>query len=182
MIPGSKPVRGNSLCRPEASWLGRTSILPTLLFLLLGAAPSISSAASPQKPLKDQLVGTWTLISISDDSGGKDKRGPIRPPAKINTTFEPDGRVTSTVTAAVTVQEFDGKPRPDTIRTVAFSGTYAVDDADRSVTYQPERGSLGLIIAIDPKTVVTIKGNQFEQVSHPVGSSATVRAVWQRVK
>ena len=157
---------------------------PTLslpLLLLLGAL-SGSSAAAEQKSMKDRLVGTWTLISISNDSGSKVNRGPINAPAKYTTTFESDGRVTSTVTAAVTVQELDGKPRPDSIRTVAFSGTYVVDDADRSVTYQLERGSLGFVVATDPKTVVTIKGDQFEQVSHAVGSPVTMRSVWRRVK
>ena len=155
--------------------------LSPLLLLLLGAL-SGSSVAAEQKSLKDRLVGTWTLISISNELGSEDKRRAVSPPAKYTTTFEPNGRVTSTMTAAVTVQELDGKPRPDTIRTVTFSGTYAVDDTDRSVTYQPERGSLGFSGATDPKTVVIVKGNQFEQVSHSLGSSATTREVWQRVK
>lgn len=155
--------------------------LSPLLLLLLGAL-SGSSVAAEQKSMKDRLVGTWTLISISNESGSEDKRRPVSPPAKYTTIFEPNGRVTSTMTAAVTVQQLDGKPRPDTIKTVTFSGTYAVDDTNRSVTYQPERGSLGFVVATDPKTVVTIKGNQFEQVLHSPGSSATTREVWQRLK
>jgi hypothetical protein len=182
MIPGSIRRRGNLLHRPKTSRFGQTSILPALLFLPLAAAPSTGSAASAQKPLKDQLVGTWTLISISNDSGSKDKRAPVPPSAKYITTFEPGGRVTSSITGAGTIQDPDGKLRPSNLQAVVFSGTYAVDEADRSVTYQLERGSLSSTGQVAPKTNVTVKGNQFEQVSYSVGSSATTRAVWRRVK
>jgi hypothetical protein len=151
----------------------------TALIVLAVFSPSAiwfpSDAVAQQKSMKDQLVGAWTLVSISDDSRSRDK--PLQPSGKYIIRFEPGGRVTSTFTGTMTITEPGGHPRTAD-RTTAVSGTYSVNEAEHSVTYQI--GSL-LLLGTDPKTAVTMNGKQFEQVSHPVGSSAATRTVWQRV-
>jgi hypothetical protein len=170
MIHGITSGQDNLLCR-----------LP-LLVLLMGFAPSQSIAASPPKPLKDQLVATWTLVSIADEANSKGKSSQVQPPPGFTTTFEANGRVTSTIAGAGTITETNGKTKPVDLRAVTFSGTYTINEADKTVTYQAERDVLSVLRRTDPKTTVAVKGNQLEQVVHPAGSSATTRLVWQRVK
>ena len=58
----------------------------------LGLALLAGSAFSQQKSLKDQLVGSWTLVSASQttkDGGKSDRWGPN---PKGRAIFEPDGR------------------------------------------------------------------------------------------
>jgi len=181
MIPGCRPGRGNLVCRSNPSWLCRTS-RSSLLAFVIAVAPLPSVAAGPPKPLKDQLVGTWTLVSIAEEPSGKDKRSPIRPSAEFTTTFAADGHVTSAITGAGTAIGANGNARPADLRPVTFSGTYAVNEADKTVTYQTERNWLSQAGQGDRKTIVVIKGNQFEQMVPSMGSSPARRFVWQRMK
>jgi len=56
-----------------------TLALSTTALLCLGVALPSSSAVAQQKSLKDQLLGTWTLVSVTEVSRTAERKLPSGP-------------------------------------------------------------------------------------------------------
>jgi hypothetical protein len=119
--------------------------------------------------LKDQLLGNWELVSISEDYGnGKINKAPFGTSLKGSYDFDGNGRVMFTAIGDDLPPNPARKPQESARLVVAWFGTYAVDDAAKTYTYTAERST---IPAFDgkPRTVaVTIAGDEMTIKPAPV--------------
>jgi Lipocalin-like domain len=115
----------------------------------LGLALLASSAFSQQKSLKDQLVGSWTLVSASQttkDGGKSDRWGPN---PKGRAIFEADGRYSFMIFRS-DVPKFASNNMNDVTPAekiaiqgmTANSGTWSIDEATKTLTTNIEASSI----------------------------------------
>jgi len=159
-------------------------------FIAISAA-MVGNAVSQQKPLKDQLVGTWTLASWEQTypDGRKDQAFGSNP--KGIHTFSADGRfalvflrpdlpklasndrVTPTPEEAMAVAK----------GAIAYYGTYTVSEADKTVTLNIEGTSYSNQIGLPQKRIVTsISADELSYENPRSTSGGQIRVGLKRAK
>ncbi len=135
------------------------------LFLLPGAG------IAQQKSLKEQLLGTWSLVQFDsfDASGakvpnmeGRDLKGLI--------IFTDNGRMSVQI-----ITDYAKVASNDRMKTTAaeekaiahgvlsYFGTYTVNEADKSISYRIERSSFpNQVTGKDAKRVATLTGDELK--------------------
>jgi len=160
--------------------------------LLLLASVLIGSCVFAQaEPLKEQLVGAWSLVSF--DSFGSDG-------AKVPSMEGSDlkGLLILTSGGLLSVQMIAAYPKlasRNRLRTtvdedkavahgvLSFYGTYTVDEVDRSISFLIERSSFSNQVTGKPaKRMVTLSGDElrFDNPGRTAGGNVTI--VWKRIK
>jgi hypothetical protein len=132
----------------------------------LGFALFTGIAASQQTPLRDAVVGSWSLVSAIDhyDNGKKiNNWGAI----KGRITFDREGRFSQIIIGEAQPAMKTTDPRKPDAPLVAYYGTYTVDDAARSVTLKLEAASYSARAGTPSTATVTIKGDAMTMVSSP---------------
>ena len=150
---------------------------------------AVSAASGQQLPLKDQLVGTWMLVSWEQkksDGTKLERYGAI--PTGI-AFFDAGGRYIITVmrsdranyasnalwqgTAEENKATADG--------TITYFGTYSVSDGDRSIAVHIEGSSFPNWNGADQKRAVAITGDRLTLTVRPPNGDI-VDVVWKRAK
>jgi hypothetical protein len=126
----------------------RPSSLGLLIGIGLGLLAMQAWAGAPA--LKEQLVGTWTLVGTEVSAAGS-KPVPVDAPASGILVFTGDGRFAQIQLVAGVARaqsrsrvrgvEDDGEGATAT-ESIATFGTYAVDDAARTVTYNVQSSTV----------------------------------------
>src|SRR5204863_10166170 len=110
---------------------------------LLALALSAAGAAQPAQSLKDQLIGSWNFVSAEIIAPDGKKSFPFGETPKGILIFSPDGhfaqihvasdvpRIASSNRLTATPEEYAAIMR----RSLSVFGTYTVDEAHRTVTY-----------------------------------------------
>ena len=153
------------------------------LVLWLGV---ISAAVAQQGTLKQQIVGTWTLVSVYDVApDGKRAPDVWGDGVKGSVAYDGSGRFTYMIMSA-------GRPKhttitPLTARTpvgpmIGYFGTYSVNEADKSVTLSIERSTFPNWDGTDRKLLLTVKGDQMSQTVAPTPGSTIPNIEWVRAK
>ncbi len=156
-----------------------------LTSLVLGLGLTSISVAQ-QSTLKQQIIGTWTLVSVYDvapdgkkssDVWGEGVRGSV--------AYDSSGRFTYMIMSA-------GRPKHTTItpltgRTpvgpmIGYFGTYSVNEADKSVTLSIERCTFPNWEGTDRKILLTVKGDQMSQTLAPSPGATVPNIEWVRAK
>ena len=139
--------------------------------------------------LKEQLVGTWKVVSWEQNKGDGTKLQQYGAnPAGI-AFFDADGRFVITVmrpdragyasnalwqgTAEENKATADG--------TITYFGTYSVNEVDRSIAIHIEGSSFPNWNGADQKRIVAITGDQLTLTVRPP-SGESVDIVWKRAK
>jgi heptaprenylglyceryl phosphate synthase len=147
----------------------------------LGMSLLTGSAAGQQKSLKEQLLGTWTLVSHESVSMyGANPKGVA--------FFDADGHFIITVMRSDRAKYAIGHPAQGTADenkataqgTMTYFGTYSVSEADHTVAIHIEASSFPNWNEADQKRIVTIAGDQLTLTARALGGSADV--VWKRAK
>jgi hypothetical protein len=151
------------------------------LSVFLAMAPVVCglarTASADQKLIKDQLVGTWNLVSLVDAADGKSWTGRSLADQKIMAAFAPDGTVKWTVERRIIAPGDRMKP---SLRTTVVSGTYSFDETGQSILYKAGLGP-ALFDSSDPKMNLKIDGDKLEQESPAAGrGTRLVRSRWER--
>ena len=164
--------------------LGLSTVASLVLTLLLG------DAIAQQKSLKDQLVGTWSFVS----STGKLADG--SPTWGTN----PKGSLILTENGRFSVQimrtdrpKFASNNRmkgtPEEIKatvegTISYFGTYAVDEAGKTLTYKIEGASFPNWNGTDQKRPIVSLTPDELKYSNPAPSigGPTTELMWKRIK
>jgi hypothetical protein len=170
--------------------MNRRSILNLAVVGALGLALPLGSGLAQQKSLKDQLVGTWTLVSFDsfDTSGakvpnmeGSDLKGLL--------ILTADGHISNQlITQYPTIASKDRmKTTPAEDKAVAhgvlsYFGTYTISEPDKTITINFERSSFPNQVGSNVKRVATVTGDELK-IDNP-GRQAGGRTVtvWRRVK
>jgi Lipocalin-like domain len=116
------------------------TIAAAMLALALSAG---AAAAQPAKSLKDQIVGTWNFVVAEVTAPDGKKSFPFGETPKGILIFTPDGRfaqihVAGDVPRIASNNRLTGTPEEYAAimrRSLSVFGTYTVDEANKTVTY-----------------------------------------------
>ena len=138
-----------------------------------------------------ELVGTWTLVSITLEKDGK-KTDFYGPNPQGQYTFDPTGRVSQIITRS-DLPKFASNNReagtPEENKAVvqgsiAYFGTYSVSETDKSITTHIESCTFPNWNGTERKYTFDISGDELNisVISAPSTGTGTVHSVWKRAK
>ena len=164
--------------------------LPAAALLCTGFAFGISDAPAQQKSLKDQLVGTWTLVSI-DQTDKEGKRQDIfgANPRGVQ-VFDASGQWVQIITRS-DVPKFavnnrqKGTPQENTaavLGTTATFGTWTVDDASKTLTVRYVGGMFPNQIGTESKRTISVTADELRVMNPATASGVISNTVWRRAK
>ena len=147
----------------------------------LGVSLLASTATGQQTSLKDQLLGTWTLVSHESVSMyGANPKGVA--------FFDADGQFIITVMRSDRAKYAIAHPAQGTAEenkataqgTMTYFGSYSVNEADSTIAIHIEASSFPNWNGADQKRIFAITGDQLTLTARALGGSADV--VWKRAK
>ncbi|MEH2521488.1 hypothetical protein V1279_007061 [Bradyrhizobium sp. AZCC 1610] len=154
-----------------------------------GSSTMTFDALGQKRPFKEQLVGTWTLLSWEQKKadGTKVERYGTNP--KGIAFFDADGRYIITVMKSdrakyVSNTLWQGSPQENKETadgTITYFGTYSTNEVDDSITIHVEGSSFPNWNGSDQKRFVAIVGDQLTLTVRPPGGEV-VDVIWKRAK
>jgi Lipocalin-like domain len=165
--------------------MNRRNILSLSAIAALGLAllPN-SSGLAQTKSLKDQLVGTWTLVSNTEVYQDGRRENSFGPALKGAVSFDANGKVTFMIIGADLPARSE-VPAVSSRMVVAYFGTYSVDEAAKTVTYTAERATEPRFDGLARKASVTVNGDELMQASASITTpqgTFTPNLVFKRAK
>jgi Lipocalin-like domain len=143
--------------------MNRRNIFSLSAIAAVGFALLTGSALAQQKTLKEQLVGTWTVVSWNQDVTGGPQLQRFGADPKGYTMFDANGRVYvmfARPDLPVIASKNPSNPTPEEAKaivsgSVAYFGTYTVDEGTKVVTIKVEASSFPNQLGTDQKRTVT---------------------------
>jgi hypothetical protein len=163
----------------------RILTVTTMVLLCVGIALPAGTARAQQKSLKDQLLGTWTLVSVTDVYQDGRQENAWGPAVKGTVSFDGNSHFTFIIIGADLPNPSAKPPQESKRLVVAQFGTYAVDEAAKTVTYTYERSTNPNWDGTARKASVTVDGDEFKQASAPIETpqgTFTPTLVFKRTK
>jgi hypothetical protein len=171
--------------------MNRRRIFRLSAIAALGLVMLPGGAVSQQKTLKEQLVGTWSLVSIiaTDKAGAKSERRGPNPKGLL--IFEANGRY-SLLTSRSDIPKFAidnvnqgtaEEYKAVVTGMIANIGTWTVDETTKTITTNIEAGSFPNLNGNTQKRVIS--SLTADELKYTNGASAvgTVdEAVWRRAR
>jgi hypothetical protein len=153
---------------------------------------SNGSALAQTKSLKDQLVGTWSLVSWEQVNKDGTKRQDFGPNPKGVTTFDAAGHV-FTMYARLDLPKIASDDRtkatPEEAQAInagilAYFGTYAVDEASKTITLQMESTTYPNQLSVPQKRVIAILTADELKFSNPTPTAGggQINIAYKRAK
>jgi hypothetical protein len=148
--------------------MNRCCILSISAMTALGLALLPGSAVAQQKSLKDQLVGTWTLVSYETTASNGTKQQTYGANPKGILIFEAGGRY-ATVIGRADRAKFKSPSQPTTEERAAAQqgfaanfGTWSISEADKTLTRRYEGALLPNNEGTDIKGSVSLAGDELK--------------------
>jgi hypothetical protein len=163
----------------------RLGILGLSAMLAAGLASSPGSAVAQQKTLKEQLVGTWILVSCDYKRDGTTVPYCINPAG--TSSFDASGRFVQVIAARGRPKLPAGRDSPAeefkaaTRGLAAAFGTWSANDADKIITRHFEGALLPNVEGTDTKDMATVVGDELRVVDADPNPLSGVQ-VWRRAK
>ena len=132
----------------------------------LFACAVLPATAQPQS-LKEQVIGTWQIVSVEEVYPDGHKETPWGPNMKGAVSFDPHGKVLLMIIGG-DLPTPSGTPQEAARQVVAYFGTYSVDDGAKTITYTAERATLPVFDGLARKATITVTGEELRQSSAPV--------------
>ena len=159
------------------------SIITALGFALPG------SGVAQQKSLKDQIVGSWTLVQAVDTQADGTKTNPWGANPKGAYMFSADGRFTQML-FHTDLPKVDNRMggTPDQNKAiaqgvVAMYGSFTVDEANKTIIVKFEGSSFAKFVGTEGKRLITsINDNEFQSTKPATSTGTKAESVWRRVK
>ena len=162
----------------------RRSILGLSAITMLAFALPPSGAFAQQKTLKEQLVGTWTLVSTDNVRNfGTNPKGML--------VFDGSGRY-SLIFMRSDLPKFAGRTSEQGTADenkavmqgmVAHFGTYSVNEADKTITSRAEGSWFPNQVGTEAKRLVTsLTVDELKYTNPATALGNTAQTVWKRVK
>ena len=172
--------------------MNRRATFATTTALCLAVGLSSSDSLAQHKSLKEQLVGTWTLVSSDQvlPDGSKLKQFGANPKG-IN-VFEANGRFFLMVARADNSKIASKDPSRKTnseevgaliVESIAYYGTYTVNEAERVAILHLDASTFPNQIGTDQKRTITSLTADELRYSNPAAMSGVqVHQVWKRAE
>jgi hypothetical protein len=165
-------------------------VLTTLALLSSGIALSPGDALAQQKSLKEQLVGTWILVSsaIIRPDGTKTDRPNLKGIviytsaghfALVNVRADLP-KLAANNRARATAEE----ARAVVAGSIAYFGTYSVNEVEKVITAKVEGSTFAnLIGGAEQKRIITsLTADELKFINPTSPSGVTLELVWKRAK
>lgn len=171
--------------------MSRRSLFGISAMAVLGLAVLVGKAVGQQRSLSEQLLGTWTLVSIDY----------VRPDGSRFQTFGPNPNGVAMFDSGghyiIAVMRSDRSKfavndrmqgtveenKATTQGTITYFGTYSVSEADHSIAIHIVSSSFPNWNGADQKRIFTITGNELK-LTNPIASTGggTTGVVWKRAR
>jgi len=148
--------------------MNRRSLISLSVIAALGLALLPGIAVSQQKPLKDAIVGSWTITSVVDQYENGKKKNPWGAGLKSNFAYDGAGRFSQMIIGEPQPAMKTADTRKPDALMVAYYGSYTVNEATKTIamkidghSYSPRAGTQ------QTWTVAAIKGDTLSLVGSP---------------
>jgi hypothetical protein len=164
----------------------------TVSVLILGAVLFTGYAFAQQKSMKEQLVGTWTLVSAASVSSDGSKVEVFGPNPKGTLIYTSDGhfalvQMRADLPKLASNNRAQGTPDENKAvvqGSIAYFGTYSVNEVEKVITLQLEGSTFAnLIGGGEQKRIVTsLSADDLKFANPRTPSGATLEVGWKRAK
>ncbi len=160
------------------------------LALTVGMA-SHGIAQHQTKSVKQQLVGTWLLVSdvatrpdgTRFEPFGDNPKGILMFDRMGNFSIQYSGDARRKVASNNRLEGTPEENKANSVGTQAYYGTYSVDAAGRTLTFHVERNSFPNWDNIDLKRTITLAGDELKwSIPRLSTGGGTAENVWKRAK
>jgi len=163
----------------------------TASLLIFGFALHVADILAQQRSLKEQLVGTWKLVSVDNlrDDGSKVELFGPNPTGIV--IYTRDGHF-ALLNGRSDLPKFASNRRDKGTQeenkavvegSIAYFGTYSVNEADKAITAKIEGSTFPNFVGTDQKRIITSLTKDELKFTNPAGSSGgTLQLVWKRAK
>jgi hypothetical protein len=166
--------------------INRRSTLPFAAMALLSLGVALQARA---RSAKDQLVGTWVLVSAYNERQDGSKFEPFGANPTGILMFDGNGRfslelIRSGLPKFASNNRQEGTPEENKAIVqgiICFFGTYSVSEADHTLNYHIESSSFPNWNGTDQKRSFTLTGDEMTYTG-PGASGGTSHLVWKRAK
>ena len=134
-----------------------------LLLLAMAWPGSTAFAQTPAKSLRDQLIGHWQLVAVTINGGS-----PYGANAQGSMFLDAGGHYSVVVVTA------------GAARSIAYFGTYTVNDADSSVTFHVAASSRSSSTETDQTRLASFNGDQLTLASQKPGPIGGAKLTWKQ--
>lgn len=158
--------------------------------LVFAGAAWVTANAAAADAVKEKIVGTWQMVSNTTTNADGKKTDTWGPTPKGMIVFERNGRVIS-VTTRPGVPKFASNNRATGTAeenkavvqgSIAYFGTYTVNEAEKSVTYQIEAATFPNWQGTAQKRTIAFSGDEFTQSLAAGSAGGAVDIKYKRVK
>jgi len=166
------------------------TVLSLSAIMALGLALPASSASAQQKTLKDQLVGSWTLVSLDNVKDGK-KQPAFGPNPKGTLILDASGRY-SMMHVPATRSKFKSPNRLEAtgeesmaVMRASFAtfGTWTVSEADKTITQRVEVSLIPNADGTESKRInVSVAGDELKWTTPGPSTGGDNESVYRRAK
>ncbi len=153
---------------------------------------SAGDAVAQQKSLKEQLVGTWKLVSVDNVRNDGSKLQVFGPNPKGVVIYTSNGhfalvQIRSDLPRLAANSRDRATPEENKAvvqGSIAYFGTYSVNEADKVIIAQIEGSTFAnLIGGADQKRIITsLTADELKFTNPATPSGATLQVVWKRAK
>jgi Lipocalin-like domain len=168
------------------------NILSLSAITALGLVILPGGVFAQQKTLKEQLVGTWTLVSWEQATADGTKRQDFGPNPKGVTTFDANGHVLTMyarpdlpkIAATDRIKVTPQEAQAINVGSLAYFGTYTVDEATKTITLQMESSTYPNQLSVPQKRVITTLTSEELKFNNPTPTAGVgqINIAYKRVK
>ena len=168
--------------------MNRRNILSLSAIVASALAVIPGSAMAQQKSLKDQLVGTWTVVSWEQVAKDRTKLQRFGATPKGVNVFNADGRFYVMFARSDLPKLASSNPMKTTPEeskaiaegSIAYFGTYTIDEAGRTVSLQVEASTFPNQVGAEQKrTIGSISANELKITNQAI-TGAMISYVMKR--
>jgi hypothetical protein len=164
--------------------------MTTTALVCLAVGLSASDALAQQKSLKEQLVGTWTLVSSDQVRPDGTKVQQFGSDAKGINVFDANGRFFVIIASADNLQmASNGRSQKSfeeddlIVASIAYYGTYTVNEDVKVISLHLDASTFPNQDGTDQKrTITSLTADELKYSSPAAISGAQVHQVWKRAK
>jgi hypothetical protein len=168
------------------------ALITTTISILFFATATLSfgDALAQGQTLKQQLIGTWTLISNDNVAANGSRRQIFGPHPKGILILDASGRYAQ-IQVNPDRPKFKGKTRLDgtpeentaVVRaTATHFGTWSVNEADKSLTVHQEMNIFPNDDGVDNKRSIALTGDDMKMFNPTPSSGGAAESKWRRAK
>jgi hypothetical protein len=162
--------------------------LTIVSLLLSGITLFAGDAVGQQNTLKEQLVGTWTVVSLINERNGT-KNEPFGPNPKGYFMFDSSGHFSTHIIRAYR-PKFANRDNPTPMEskavvegTITAFGTYTVNETDHSIFMEIIGSSFPTWDNTYQKRFITVTGDEMKYINPtPATGGGTAMVILKRAK